>query len=244
MTATANRATTPAIDQIERLVANVPGWTPIDQLYTLFQLAFCSANMPGDIVEIGSWCGRSALALGLSARLTGAGKVHCVDLFPEKDDWIENPDGSYSFRVTIDGQTYHGYKTHTCWREPFERDIVPLYRRNHRLWDLFQTNMAEHGLQDVIAPHRGNSETFARSIPDTFRCRLAFLDGDNSYESVCDDIENIQRFLVPGGWICFDDAFSYYEGVNRAIEDRILSNPRFEQGQQMTRKMFVARKKS
>jgi predicted O-methyltransferase YrrM len=243
-TVTAGRTTTPVINQIEELVADVPGWTPIDQLFTLFQLAYSTANLPGDIVEIGSWCGRSAVALGLAARLSGAGKVHCVDLFPEKDDWIENPDGSYSFRVTIDGRIYHGYKTHTCWREPFERDIVPLYRRNHRLLDLFRSNVAKHQLQDVIAPHKGTSETFVRSIPDTFRCRLAFLDGDHSYETVCDDIEKIERFLVPGGWICFDDAFSYYNGVNRAIEDRILRNPRFEQGQQMTRKLFIARKQS
>jgi hypothetical protein len=240
---TSNRTTTPVMGQIEELVAGVPGWTPIDQLYTLFQLAYSTANLPGDIVEIGSWCGRSALALGLAARLTG-GRVHCVDLFPEKDDWSENPDGSYSFRVTIDGRTYDGYKTQTCWREPFERDIAPLYRQSPKLLDLFTTYTAKHQLQDVITPIRGDSETLAHSVPDSFRCRLVFLDGDHSYEGVCDDIENLERFLVPGGWICFDDAFSCYDGVNRAIEDRIINNHRFELGQQMTRKLFVARKKS
>jgi len=122
--------------------------------------------------------------------------------------------------------------------------VIPLYRKNHSLLHLFQTNTARHQLQDVIAAHRGNSETFVRSVPNNFRCRLAFLDGDHSYESVCSDIDNLEGFLVPGGWICFDDAFSYYDGVNRAIEDRILNNPRFELGQQMTRKLFAARKKA
>jgi predicted O-methyltransferase YrrM len=233
----------PVMGQIEELVAGVPGWTPIDQLYTLFQLAYSTANVPGDIVELGSWCGRSALALGLAARST-RGTVHCVDLFPEKDDWSENPDGSYSFRVTIAGRTYQGYKTQTVWAEPFERDIVPIYQQNPSLLDVFKTNAAKHQLQDVIRPLRGDSETFACSAPDSFRCRLVFLDGDHCYEAVCADIENLERFLVPGGWICFDDAFSYYDGVNRAIEDCIINNPRFELGQQMTRKLFVARKKS
>jgi hypothetical protein len=146
--------------------------------------------------------------------------------------------------VTIDGRSYHGYKTHTCWREPFERDVVPLYRQNPSLLELFKTNTAKHQLQNVIRPLRGDSATLARSMPDSFRCRLVFLDGDHSYDSVCGDIENLERFLVPGGWICFDDAFSYYDGVNRAIEDRIIGNPRFELAQQMTRKLFVARKKS
>jgi len=54
----------------------------------------------------------------------------------------------------------------------------------------------------------------------------------------------MDRYLVPGGWICFDDAFSYYDGVNRAIEDCIINNPGYELCQQMTRKFFIARKKS
>lgn len=239
-----NPTTTPISNQIEDLVADIPGWSPIDQLYTLFQLAYYSADLPGDIVEIGSWCGRSALVLGLAARLTGRGRVHCVDLFPEKDDWTQNRDGSYSCRVTIGEQTYGGYQSQTVWQEPFERDIVPVYRRHYSLFDLFLENIAKHQFQGVIIPFKGNSDMFASSVADEFRCRLVFLDGDHSYESVCRDIENLERFLVPGGWICFDDAFSSYEGVNRAIEDRIIDNPRFELGHQMTRKFFIARKRS
>jgi predicted O-methyltransferase YrrM len=240
----ANPTTTPVLKQIEALVAEVPGWSPIDQLYTLFQLAYYTADLPGDIVEIGSWCGRSALVFGLAARLTGRSQVYCVDFFPEKDDWTQNSDGSYSFRVTIGERTYGGYQSQTVWQEPFERDIVPVYRRHHSLFHLFLENIAKNQFQDVITPLKGNSETFARSVPSDFRCRLVFLDGDHSYESVCQDIENMEKFLVPGGWMCFDDAFSTYEGVNRAIEDRIINNPRFELGHQMTRKFFIARKRS
>ena len=238
-----NSTTTPVVKQIESLVANVPGWSPIDQLYTLFQLAYYTADLPGDIVEIGSWCGRSALTLGLASRLTGRSRVYCVDLFPDKDDWTQNRDGSYSYRVTIGGETYGGYESQTVWKEPFERDIVPVYRRHHRLFDLFLENIAEHQFQDVITPLKGNSDMFARWVDKEFRCRLVFLDGDHSYESVCRDIENLERFLAPGGWMCFDDAFSTYEGVNRAIEDRVINNPRFELGHQMTRKFFIARKR-
>lgn len=239
-----NLTTTPVLNQIEGLVADVPGWSPIDQLYTLFQLAYDTADLPGDIVEVGSWCGRSALVLGLAARLAGRSRVYCVDLFPEKDDWTQNSDGSYSCRVTIGGRTYGGYQNQTVWREPFERDIAPVYMRHHSLSDLFLENITKHQFQDLITPLKGNSDMFLRSVGDEFRCRLVFLDGDHSYESVCRDIENLERFLVPGGWMCFDDAFSCYEGVNRAIEDRIVNNEHFELGQQMTRKFFIARKRS
>ena len=57
-----------------------------------------------------------------------------------------------------------------------------------------------------------------------------------------DDIRLLAPLVVPGGWICFDDAFTSYEGVNRAIEELILDNPRFDVARQMTRKCFAARK--
>jgi hypothetical protein len=74
-----------------------------------------------------------------------------------------------------------------------------------------------------------------------FRCRLAFVDGDHGYEAVRSDIEVISRWLVPGGWICFDDAFTGYEGVDKALQEGIVDNPGFDIKQQITRKMFVAR---
>jgi hypothetical protein len=50
--------------------------------------------------------------------------------------------------------------------------------------------------------------------------------------------------LLPGGWICFDDAFSHYDGVNRAIQDKVINSGRYELCQQMTRKLFVARRRN
>ena len=52
----------------------------------------------------------------------------------------------------------------------------------------------------------------------------------------------ISARLVPGGWLCFDDAFSTYEGVDRAIRDLVIGKPEFDFSQQLTRKLFVARR--
>jgi len=54
--------------QIEALVDNVHGWTPIDQLFTLYTLTWLSAELDGDVVEVGSWCGRSAVVLAAAAK--------------------------------------------------------------------------------------------------------------------------------------------------------------------------------
>ena len=241
---TLSKVTIPVIDEIENIIKDVHGWLPLDQLYTLFQMAFLTADLQGSIVEIGSWCGRSSLVLGMAAKLTGNTHVYCIDLFPEKKDWIQNSDDSYSFNVTIDNQVYSGYHQQTVWKEPFEEQIAPLYEHNHSIFDIFTTNITGHELNDIISPFKGDSDRFVQSVSQDFKCKLAFIDGDHGYEAVCRDIGNIKRYLVPGGWICFDDAFSTYDGVNHAIEECIINNTDFDLCQQMTRKLFVARKRS
>jgi hypothetical protein len=79
-------------------------------------------------------------------------------------------------------------------------------------------------------------------VSSDFRLRLAFSDGDHSCDAVCQDIEIVDRYLLPGGWICFDDAFSSYDGVNQAIEEKIVESGKFRNCQQLTRKFFVAQK--
>lgn len=232
----------PIWSQIEAAVKDVPGWSPADQLYSLFTLAVSSSHLGADLLEVGSWCGRSAVALGLAARLTGRGAVHCIDLFPERDDWYHNEDGTFSLRVSLQGGAVSAYTGQRVWAEAFERDIRPLYAKNPSLFDMFRDTIAARGLSPVVKPFRGTVETFLAAAPKDFRCRLAFLDGDHGYEAVCSDITRVSAHLVPGGWLCFDDAFSTYEGVDRAIRELVMGNRAFDFTQQMTRKFFVARK--
>lgn len=231
---------TPIVNQIEEMVRDVPGWSPADQLNALFSLAY-SCDADGDIIELGSWCGRSATALGLAAKLTGC-TLHAVDLFPEKRDWRRNDDGSYSFAVRLGDRTIGAYETQTVWSEPFLRDIAPVYESYDGILDVFVEAMTRNELLDAVRPFRGNLQMFAAAAPAGLRCKLAFIDGDHCYDAVVDDITAVERFLVPGGWICFDDAFSCYEGVDRAITDRIINSGAYDRCQQVTRKLFVARR--
>lgn len=234
-------ATTPILQQIEKTVADIPGWTPIDQLLSLFTLAYSSGDIAGDILEVGSWCGRSAVVLGMAARLTGSARVHCIDLFPDKGDWYQNKDGSYSLSVTIDGKAHPAYTEQTVWAEPFKRDIAPVYERFQGTLQAFNSAVANNGLSGRVIPIKGDLQTFATVAENDFKLRMAFIDGDHSYRAVARDISQVERFLSPGGWICFDDAFSTYPGVNEAIERHVIQSKRFSQGQQLTRKLFVAR---
>jgi predicted O-methyltransferase YrrM len=224
------------------VVDTVPGWTPVDQLLTLFNLAVASAPLGGDVLEVGSWCGRSAVALGLAALSTGRGRVHCIDLFPQRDDWRQNPDGSYSMAVHIDDVRIDAYERQTVWREPFERDIAPLYRKHASVREVFEETLRRFGVESVVTAYRGTSEHVLRLQADGLRLRVAFIDGDHAFGAVRRDIENITPSLLRGGWLCFDDAFTSYEGVDAAIRERVIDSTEFDVKLQLTRKMFAARR--
>lgn len=238
--ATPASATRPLVDDIAQWVDGVPGFTPVDELFALATLAFTTAHLPGDLVEVGSWHGRSALVLGEVARRTH-GRVHGIDLFPGRDDWYRNADGTWSVRVQIGSRTIAAYTEQTVWQEPFVAQVAPLYDTQPDVLGGFCRRMSARGLSDIVVPHRGTSTTFAETMPAAFRSRLVFLDGDHGYEAVCRDIEQLLPTLVPGGWLVLDDAFSSYDGVDRAIRELLLDHPAFDVRQQMTRKCFAAR---
>lgn len=237
----ADRTVTPLVSEIETMVAGVHGWSPIDQLFGLSMLVRATSHLAGDVVEVGSWFGRSAIALGAAVRDTH-GRLHCVDLFPARDDWRQNADGSYSFETEIDGCRHAGYQEQTVWQSPFESQMAPIYATQPNVLDGFLSNIRHCGLADVVVPHRGTAATFVKAMPAAFHARLVFLDGDHGYQAVRDDITRLTPLLVPGGWFCFDDAFSGYDGVDRAVTELVVENPDFDLQRQLTRKCFAARR--
>ncbi len=234
----------PLSADIEALVADIPGWSPTDELYSLSLLAYATAHLPGDIVEVGSWCGRSSVVLAAAARETH-GIVHCIDLFPGRDDWKVNADGSYSLSVEIGGTRFSAFEQSTLWAEPYRTQVAPLFDQYPAMLDRFLATARKRRLDHLVRPHRGTSATFVRNgagAESSFKSRLIFLDGDHSYEAVKKDIQLLTATLVAGGWICFDDAFSHYEGVDRAIGELVIESEEYDVKRQLTRKCFAARK--
>jgi Methyltransferase domain len=191
-------------------------------------------------MEIGSWCGRSMVALGMAARFVAGRKVHCVDAFPERADWRENPDGSFSYVVDTAEGPFLGHATQSVWREPFEREVLPVYERWGSPRQAFLTFRERFGLADVVLPHRMGSAAFFEGPGREHRYGLTFIDGEHSYAAVAHDIEACCARLVSGGILCLDDAFTCYEGVDRAIEDRLAADPALVKPVRITRKMFAA----
>lgn len=225
---------------LREVAETVPGWTPLEQLLSLFALAYNSARL-GDVLEIGSWCGRSMVALGLAAQAAGNAHVHCVDAFPERGDWYENADGTFSFQVVTETGVVRGHADQVVWAEPFHRDIVPTYERWGSLWKAFLGSRERFGLNDVVTPHRMSSAAFFTGPGRAHRYGLVFIDGEHSHEAVAYDMDAAIERLVTGGTLCMDDAFTCYDGVNAAIRHRIESQASgLRQPMRVTRKMFAA----
>lgn len=70
----------PSITALADLVSGIEGWTYPEELWALYEVA---RNFPGSepltVVEIGSWKGRSTVALALGVSRRGNGKVYAVD---------------------------------------------------------------------------------------------------------------------------------------------------------------------
>jgi len=230
-------------ETISEKVKDIHGWSPIDQLFSLFMLTMQTKYLNGDIIEVGAWGGRSAVALGLAAREISNSKVYSIDYFPNAEDWKENSDGTFSFKTEVNGKIISGHKEQTVWKEPFENSIKPFYEEHPNLFKYFSSNIENCGLQGTVIPFKGNSNSFKEAAEKKFRCKLLYIDGEHSYESVERDIKNLKDFIVSNGVICFDDAFSGYEGVDRAIEKLIIASGEFHSFMKLTRKLFVAIKK-
>lgn len=211
-----------AIDYEELMI--IPGWTEIDQLEHLFNETYRVSNTKlAKILEVGSWCGRSSIAIALALKQSGRGKLFCVDLWPEAKDWIQNLDESWSIRINENGsRALIGYDKQTVWNEPYQRSIAPVYEEFGSISKAFNFFINRFQVNEYIVKFKGHSYEWIRDFQDTLDG--VFIDGDHSYDAIKLDLQSLIPRLNSDGFLILDDAFSVYQGVDKAIEEFINSN--------------------
>jgi predicted O-methyltransferase YrrM len=231
-------------DTLSRAVAQIPGWSPVEELFGLYSAAVFDPTVPGDLVEIGAWCGRSTVALGLAARTLGR-VLHSVDIFPEKDDWYQNKDGTWSIRLKIGDETVDACNITTVWDDAFRQTVLPIYSDGNSPRRRHAEAISKFGLKDSVKVHRATAKMFLRDMAPDSAFKLVFLDADHGEAAVGAEIDSFLPRLSAGGALCFDDAFTSYEGVDDAIVKRLLERqpPVVDAAMRVTRKMFLARKR-
>ncbi|MCW5725688.1 MAG: class I SAM-dependent methyltransferase [Maricaulaceae bacterium] len=137
------------------------------------------AGRLGPVLEIGSYCGKSALYLGPAARAAG------TVLFS-----LDHHRGSEEHQP---GEGYHDPELYDP--EAGAVDTLPAFRRNIRA----------AGLEDVVIAIVGRSADVARRWKTPLG--LVFIDGGHSMLAALDDWRGWGPHVAPGGVLAIHDVF-------------------------------------
>ncbi|MGV9413752.1 class I SAM-dependent methyltransferase [Nocardia sp. NPDC003693] len=167
-------ATRELLDYAER----ARGFMPAHEGLALYEAARTYAG-DGVIVEIGTYCGKSAVYLGAAARETGA-VVYTIDHHGGSEE--HQPGWEYHDTTLVDPETG-------------VFDTVTAFRRT----------IVGAGLTDTVVGVIGSSATVAR----TWRTpvRLLFIDGGHTEEAAQRDYDNWAHWVAGGGLLAIHDVF-------------------------------------
>jgi len=154
------------------------GFMPDDEGLALHE-AGCRAGSVGPLLEVGTYCGKSAVYLGAAARATGT-VCFTVDHHRGSE---ENQAG---------------------WEHHDPRVVDPRTGRIDTLaW--FRRTIESAGLEDVVVGVIGDSPTVARYWRTPLG--LCFIDGGHAESVARADFEAWAPWVAPGGLLVFHDVF-------------------------------------
>ena len=194
------------IASLFRHAQTIPGMCDHEKIRALCEVSRYSP--PGDIVEIGSWWGKSAFVLLQLARSHGIGNVLCVD------PWS-------------DGHLAQGEQI---------VDLVSARCSADEAFDVYRLNLLPYAggnLNYLRMPSVAGAKHYqdARSVetPDfgrvvyTGRIAILHIDGNHSYESAKADVDAWAGLVTDGGWIIIDDYVWPFGDGPRRVGDEFLA---------------------
>jgi hypothetical protein len=191
------------IAAIFRHADSIPGMCDHEKIRALCEIFRYSPV--GDIVEIGSWWGKSAFVLLRLAQCYRIGRLLCVDPW-SNEHLIQNDEKGLVDRVPI------------CADEAltvFQLNLLPYANGaiNYlRLPSIKAAVEYRHG-RTVSTQVFGNTK-YSGNIA------LLHIDGNHSYENAQADVASWSDLVIPGGWIVIDDyIWPYGDGPQRVGDD-------------------------
>jgi predicted O-methyltransferase YrrM len=155
------------------------GFMPHDEGLALYWIAR-DRLVHGPVLEVGSYCGKSAIYLGAAAREVG-GLVFSLD-------------------------HHHGSEENQAGWEHHDPSLVD--PRTGRLDTLptFRATLADAGLDEVVVAVVGESATVARHWRTPLS--LLFIDGGHGTEPAHADFHGWARWVMPRGLLAIHDVFA------------------------------------
>jgi len=151
---------------------------PEEEGLALYEAGLAGGRL-GPLLEIGSYCGKSAVYLGAAARVAGT-VLFTVDHHRGSE---ENQAGwEHHDPEVVDARTGR-------------MDTLPFFRRT----------IEAAGLEDVVVAIVGSSATVAGAWET--RVGLLFVDGGHAQDVALADYESWARLVIPGGLLAIHDVF-------------------------------------
>jgi predicted O-methyltransferase YrrM len=166
---------------LRTLAEAAKGFMPPDEGLALYEAAFGAAgDVPGaPLVEIGTWCGKSAIYLGAAAR--------------DRETVLFTVDHHRGSEENQAGWEHHDPSL--VDPETGLLDTLPTFRRTIR----------EAGLEDVVIAVVGDSPTVAAYFSTP--AALVFVDGGHGPEPAHADYDAWSHRIAPGGRLAIHDVF-------------------------------------
>jgi len=163
----------------DALIETIKGFLDAEEGGCLYERAL-EASRRGPCLEIGSYCGKSAVYLGSACRENN-GILFSIDHHRGSEE--QQPGEEYFDPELLDTQ----------------RDRVDTFRE-------FRGTIEKAGLEATVVPLVCRSEVAARLWATPLS--LVFIDGGHSYESVLTDYQCWTPHLMPDGYLLIHDIFS------------------------------------
>jgi len=157
---------------------NVKGFLDEAEARRLYEVTL-EASKEAPCLEIGSYCGKSAIFLGSACRINDA-TLYSIDHHTGSEE--QQP-----------GQEY------------FDPDLLDRETGKIDTLRLFRKTIADFGLENTVVPVIGRSEIVGRAWGTPLG--LVFIDGSHAYESVLKDYQIWTKHVTPGGYLVFHDIF-------------------------------------
>lgn len=165
-------------------IDQIKGFLAADEAQALYQHALLASDK-GPVLEIGSYCGKSTIYLGLACRSTDS-TVFALD----------HHRGSEEHQL---GEFFHDPALYDAGA-----GVMDSFRE-------FRRNIHRAGLDDVVVPVVAGSEAAARHWQTPLA--MVFIDGGHSLDAALTDYRCWTSHLMRGGILAIHDVFEdAYEG--------------------------------
>src|SRR5882724_3837513 len=165
-------------DRLLEVARRAKGFMPDDEGLALHDAAYPAGRL-GPLLEVGTYCGKSAVYLGAAARATA------------------------TILFTVDH--HRGSEENQAGWEHHDDDVVDARTGRMNTLPFFQQTMEAAGLEDVVVAVVGYSLPVARNWET--QLGFLFIDGGHALDVAMGDYEGWSRHLKPGATLAIHDVF-------------------------------------